>query len=212
MVDYSRNYQFQMPEGPDSMASSDGLSKITTWVDEVDSELNNIAGYGVDPALFLGVWETTNDVNVASSATIANATNTLANSINFAGTGTVTVNLTNGNINFGTDGLYRLTIAPTWYYLANTYTEGQISFGLKLNGTAAYIPRMSAYVALETFGGAIMANKSFIFRCGTSLDVSQGSTYNIGLQQTNSSAASLTYGDTTPTPTWFCFEYLRPLT
>jgi hypothetical protein len=211
VTDYSRNYQFQMPEGPDSMASSVGLSRINTWIDEVDSELDLISGYGADPALFLGVWQSASDVSLSSSATIVNAPFTWTNPVNFAGTGTVTVALSTGNITFGTDGVYRLTIAPTWYY-ATTITEGQFSFGLKLNGTAAYRPRVSHQMAMETRGGATMANKSFIIRCGTSLDVSQGSTYNIGMQQTNSSAVAVTAGDSDPTNSWFAIEYLRPLT
>lgn len=215
MTDWTRHYQFEMPSESDSIDVSTvgpaGIEVINQWADNVDTKLNAISGKGVDPALFLGVWQSASDVALASSATIVNAPFTWTNPINFAGIGTVTVT-SGGNITFGTDGFYRLTIAPTWFYAANTYTEGQFSFGLKLNGTAAYRPRVSHQMAMETFGGTTMANKSFIIRCGTSLEVSQGSTYNIGMQQTNSSSASVTAGDSDPSNSWFAIEYLRPLT
>lgn len=213
MPDYTRNFQFKMPEGPDSMASTQALTDLNAWVDEVDSRLATVAAMGADPALFLGVWETNGtDQTFTSTSTIANVTLPLVNKITVAGTGTPTVGLTTGDIQFPTAGFYRVTLAPTIYYTTG-WTEGQMSFGLKPTGVAAYVTRCSHQMAMETRGGATMAAKSFIVRAASSGgDVDLTTVYKVGFQQTNSSAGSVSYGDSDPTAAWFAIEYLRPVT
>jgi hypothetical protein len=213
MPDYTRNFQFKMPVGSDSMASSQALTDLNAWVDEVDSRLAAVAAMGTDPALFLGVWETNGTDQVFSStSTIANVTLPVVNKITVAGTGTPTVGTTSGDIQFPTAGFYRVTLAPTIYYVT-TITEGQLSFGLKPTGVASYVTRCSFQMAMETRGGATMASKSFIVRAASSGgDVDLTTVYKVGFQQTNSSAASVNYGDSDPTASWFAIEYLRPVT
>lgn len=213
MPDYTRNFQFKMPEGPDSMASSQALTDFNAWVDEVDSRLATVAAMGADPALFLGVWTTNGtDQIISSSATITNINLPLVNKITIAGTGTPTVTLADGNIQFPTAGFYRVTLAPTCWYTSG-WTEGQMSFGLKPSGVASYITRCSHQMALQTRGGATMANKSFIIRAAaTGGDVDLTTVYKVGFQQTNSSAGSVNFGDSGWTTTWLAIEYLRPLT
>lgn len=213
MPDYTRNFAFEMPLGPDSMASSEGINDFNAWVDAVDTRLAAVAAMGLDPALFLGVWSTNEtDQTITSSATIQNINLPLVNKITFAGTGTPTVTLANGNIQFPTAGIYRVTLAPT-IYSYGAPTEGQLSFGLKPSGTAAYVTRCSHQMALETRGSAVMANKSFIIRAAAAGgDVDLTTTYRFGFQQTNSSGASAFFGDSGWTTTWLAIEYLRPVT
>ena len=213
MPDYTRNFQFEMPESEDSMASSLGLIKLNLWIDEVDSRLATVAAMGAETDLFLGVWATNETDQVFSStATIANVTLPLVNKITIAGTGTPTVNTANGDIQFPTAGFYRVTLAPT-YYNNGAPTEGQSSFGLKPTGTAAYVTRCSHQMAMETNGLATMANKSFIIRAASSGgDVDLTTVYKVGFQQTNSNGTTVNYGDSSPVTSWFAIEYLRPLT
>lgn len=213
MPDYTRNFQFKMPEGPDSMASSQALTDFNAWVDEVDSRLATVAAMGADSALFLGVWETNGtDQTFTSTTTIANVTLPLVNKITEGVIGTPTVGLASGDIQFPTAGFYRVTLAPT-YYNNGAYTEGQSSFGLKPTGVASFVTRCSHQMAMETRGGATMANKSFIIRAASSGgDVDLTTVYKVGFQQTNSSAGTVNFGDSAPTTAWFAIEYLRPLT
>jgi hypothetical protein len=212
MSDWTRNYQFVKPEPTDSIASSAGLTVINDWLDDVDTKLWNISDtMNAGTEGYFGLWCSNGTQALASSATLSNVTHALTAYMGKAGTGTPTVNTTNGDITFTNSGIFRVTVG---LYLSGSagITEGIFQVGLKTSAGAVFLERMSSTVAMETFGGATNTNASFIVRAASSgsPDVDLTTTYKIGAMQQNSSASGLTLGASNAS--WFTIEYLRPVT
>lgn len=211
MADKSRYFGLTLPQGNDSVVASAGLTQLNNFFDTMDTELNAVSNTGV-AAFYLGVWAGSGTQSLASSATPANPTFTYSNVFTGTGAITPTFNTTGGGIVFGTAGFWRVTftmVLSGMSALVGPTDGGTVVSGLKISGTAAFIPRLVKSSKMEIFAGTTYISNSFIVKADTaSAEVDLTSTYYVATTQINSLASAGTLGGT---DSWIAIEYMRAL-
>lgn len=210
MAKSERYYSFSLPEGSDPVAGSLGIAQLNTFYDNVDYTMNALQGYittGARPDFFIGKWVSSGASGSATSGgAMIDATATWTEKYTQGTVGAVTFDLATGKMTFSQEGIYNIFLTLS-FPTDTAVTSGWLKTGLTKFGTGTFLPRLYGMDSLETKQGTQKLHQFYsLWSYGVAgADVLTSDVLNIGLQQANNLASTLTLG----TSSYIQIEYVR---